>query len=387
MANKDRPLKLVALIPLRGGSKSIPLKNIKNIGGQPLCYWVITAAQNCPEISEVWVSTDHPEIKAYCLSLGAKVLDRPAELATDESSTESVMLHFMAQVDFDAVVTIQATSPLTQSEHLSEAIRLFKNNSYDSLLTCVEWKRFFWDQQGKPINYDPLYRPRRQEFAGYLMENGAFYVTARQILEKFHSRLGGKIALYQMPPETATELDEPLDWEILDGALSKRKISSMAQRLAKVRHIISDFDGVFTDNLVWTKSDGDELVVSSKADSYALSQLLPELRLPLTVLTMEKNPVVERRCAKLSLPVITGIYNKKNFLNTWLHNQKLSWSEIAYLGNDLNDLECLEAAGFSAVPADAVPRVKKVAHFISDKPGGRGFIREFLELLLIQSAT
>lgn len=381
MANKNLTERLVALVPLRGGSKSILLKNIKPVGGQPLCYWVITAAQNCPEISEVWVSTDHPEIKSYCLSLGVKVLDRPAEFATDEASTESVMLHFTSQVKYDALVTLQATSPLTEAKHLSEAIRLFKNNNFDSLLTCVEWKRFFWSHDGKPVNYDPLNRPRRQEFPGYLMENGAFYITRRQILEKHHNRLGGKIALYQMPPETATELDEPLDWEVLDAILSQKKRSSIGSQLKPIKHIISDFDGVFTDNLVWTHSEGQELVASSKADSLGLSLFLPQLGLPITVVTMEKNPVVEKRCQKLGLPVISGITNKKNFLDTWLYHQKLNWSQVAFLGNDLNDLECLAAAGFSAVPADADPIVKKHAHFIGERHGGKGFVREFLQLL------
>lgn len=381
MAGKSQSPKLVALIPLRGGSKSIPLKNIKPLGGQPLCYWVVTAALQCPEISEVWVSTDHPEIKSYCLSLGAKVLDRPDELATDEASTESAMIHFMSQVAFDALVTLQATSPLTRPQHLSEAIRLFRNNNYDSLLTCVEWKRFFWSHEGRAVNYDPTNRPRRQEFSGYLMENGAFYITKRRILEKHHNRLGGKIALYQMPADTSIELDEPLDWEILNAKLALLKTEDSELKLSRIKHIISDFDGVFTDNLVWTHSDGPELIVSSKADSYTLGQLLPKLGIPLTVVTMEKNQVVQKRCDKLSLPVISGISNKKSFLDTWLYHQKLSWADIAYLGNDLNDLDCLRAAGLSAVPADADPAVKEVAHFIGKHTGGRGFIREFLNLL------
>ena len=118
------------------------------------------------------------------LNIKVNVIDRPAELATDTASTESVMLHFMDQIDFDCLVTIQATSPLLQSNDLDQALEYFLSNKFDSLLSVVRSKRFFWDEKGFPINYNPMYRPRRQEFKGTLMENGAFYITNKDILEK-----------------------------------------------------------------------------------------------------------------------------------------------------------------------------------------------------------
>lgn len=377
----EKAKKIVALIPLRGGSKSVPLKNIKPIAGKPLCYWTVTAALRCPEIEEVWVSTDHPQIKEYCLSLGAKVIDRPEQYATDQASTESVMLHFKSKVKFDVLVTLQATSPLTQPQQLSEAIKLFLNNNFDSLLTCVEIKKFFWSREGKAMNYDYLNRPRRQDFPGYLMENGAFYLTRRQTLEKFQNRLGGRIAFYQMPPETGVELDEELDWQILEAYLLKNRPKDYQQRIRKIRCIFSDFDGVFTDNLVWTQTDGNEAVVCSKADSLGLSTHLPMLGLPLTVISTEKNAVVEKRCQKLGLSTIASVHNKKTFLDTWLANNNFSWEEVAYFGNDLNDLECINAAGFSAAPNDAQSEIKKVANFVGESSGGQGFIREVLSLM------
>jgi len=175
--------KIVALIPLRGGSKSIPYKNIKPLGGKPLSYWVCKAATEAELIDEVWVSTEDKKIKETVLSfgLGVKVIDRPKEFAQDDSSTESVMLHFAGTVPFDILVTIQATSPLTESEHLDHAIRKFVTEEYDSMVSGVTLKRFFWTHDGKPLNYEPVKRPLRQEWDGTVMENGAFYVT-----EKIH---------------------------------------------------------------------------------------------------------------------------------------------------------------------------------------------------------
>lgn len=219
-------MKTVALIPLRGGSKSILRKNIKLLAGKPLCYWVCYAASQAKGIDTVYVSTDDAEIRDTVLSLGLgiKIIDRPAEFAQDTSSTESVMLHFMEEVpDFDLLITLQATSPLTTSEDIDNAINHFSKNNLDSLLTAVRTKRFFWTEGGKAINYDYLNRPRRQDFDGFMMENGAFYITKKNILKDKKNRLGGKIGVFEMREETAIEIDEPLDWYILEKLILKNK--------------------------------------------------------------------------------------------------------------------------------------------------------------------
>jgi len=217
--------KIVALIPLRGGSKCIPFKNIKPIGGKPLCAWVLEAATRAEGIDEVYVSTDSHRIKevASSLGLGVGIIDRPARYATDEASTESVMLHFMEEVDFDVLFTVQATSPLLQSWQLNEALARFEREEMDSMLSAVRTKRFFWSDDATPINYDPLNRPRRQDFTGTLMENGAFYITRRKILEKYECRLGGRIGIYEMPGDTAVEIDDPNDWEIVSRLLEQQR--------------------------------------------------------------------------------------------------------------------------------------------------------------------
>lgn len=215
----------VALIPLRGGSKSIPKKNIKLIGGKPLSAWTLDAATGAVEIDAVYVSTDSVEIAGVVEEIGGgiKVIPRPAEFATDQASTESVMLHFMSQVDFDVLVTIQATSPLLTARDLDQAITQFQAEGLDSMLSAVRTKRFFWNDDASPINYDPLHRPRRQDFPGTLMENGAFYITKREVLERYQCRLGGKIGVYEMDESTAVEIDEPEDWVRVEGLLLKRQ--------------------------------------------------------------------------------------------------------------------------------------------------------------------
>ena len=164
--------KTVAFIPVRGGSKSIPLKNIKMINGRPLIYWTLDATVNCDDIDIVVVSTDSCEIKQVVEKYGSdkfKIINRSEEVSTDTASTESVMIEFARNYDFENIVLVQATSPLLKSEDISKGICKYFQDGIDSVLSVVRQKRFIWEEQcdySIPVNYDPLKRPRRQEFNG-----------------------------------------------------------------------------------------------------------------------------------------------------------------------------------------------------------------------------
>ena len=217
----------IAFIPVRGGSKSIPLKNIKLLYGKPLVYWTVNAAQNSKVIDKVIVATDHIEIKKTVLSFNfdkVEVYDRLEENAQDTSSTESVMLEYIERSnikDNDNFFLIQATSPLLVSEDINNMYNKMLEDKADSALSCVLNKRFYWTRDGKPINYDFMNRPRRQDFPGYMMENGACYINSVANIKKSKNRLYGKICVYEMPEYTATELDEEVDFYIIEKLMEK----------------------------------------------------------------------------------------------------------------------------------------------------------------------
>jgi len=213
---------IIAFIPARGGSKSIPLKNIKHLNGKPLIYWSIVALQNVACVNEIIVATDSEEIAKTAVSFNfskVRMYRRKAENATDTATTESVMLEYIEQSNLqndDIFMLVQATSPLTQTKHFEKALELYNKNKYDSLLSCVRNYRFFWNENGTSKNYDYRNRHRRQDFDGQLMENGAFYINTVEGIKKSQNRLCGKIGIYEMPEYTATELDEPSDWVIVE---------------------------------------------------------------------------------------------------------------------------------------------------------------------------
>ncbi|MGJ0329354.1 acylneuraminate cytidylyltransferase family protein [Aliarcobacter cryaerophilus] len=217
----------IAFIPVRCGSKSIPFKNIKEFCGKPLVYWNLEALQNSINIDNIFVATDCEEIKSVVNGFGFSkvvVYDREAQNANDTASTESVMLEFIAKQNFDdndLFFLVQATSPLTQTKDFDEALETLKNQKADSLLTCVRTKRFFWNEDGTPYNYDYKNRPRRQDFDGMLMENGAFYINTISNITKDKNRLSGKIAIHEMEEFTAVEIDEEDDWIVAEQIMRK----------------------------------------------------------------------------------------------------------------------------------------------------------------------
>jgi CMP-N-acetylneuraminic acid synthetase len=213
-----------ALIPLRIGSKGIYKKNIKKIAGKPLCEWVVRAACRAKHISEVYVSTESSEISQIIenLKLGVKVISRPPELATDIASTESVMLHALKYISSNNLVTIQATSPLLSERELDDACERFVEQKNNSLLSAVRLKRFLWSDDGKPLNYRPESRPRRQDFDGTFIENGAFYISDCKLLAETQTRLHGNVGIFQMPEDTFIEIDTPEDWLIVEKIMGER---------------------------------------------------------------------------------------------------------------------------------------------------------------------
>ncbi len=224
-----RGKKIIALIPLRGGSKSIPYKNIKEIAGHPLAYWVLKAAKESKYVDEVYVSTEDVKIKAAIesLNLGVIIIDRPEELAADTSSTISVVMDFVGKVkNFDLFMLMQATSPMTSAEDINMAIEQFFREGCDSLLSGVKEKKFIWTKDGECLNRDPLKdRPRRQDtsFPNIYSENGALYISKKEILEKYHHRLAGKIGVYETPEDAAIDIDELSDWPIAEKLLLEHK--------------------------------------------------------------------------------------------------------------------------------------------------------------------
>ena len=151
--------------------------------------------------------------------------------------------------------------------------------------------------------------------------------------------------------------------------------------LIDIKAIALDFDGVFTDNRVYVTQTGEEAVVCDRSDGMGIS-MHRKAGIPLIIISTEKNPVVSVRAAKLNIDVLQGIENKLPVLNQWAAENQLSVGQVAFIGNDINDVDCLNAAGVGIAVADAYPVAVDAADFVLTKKGGEGAVREIADLWL-----
>lgn len=222
-------MKILFVIPARGGSKGIPRKNIRILAGKPLIYYSIANAKRVSYDCDIIVSTDDNEIKTVSESCGAEVIMRPEQLATDNVTLDPVISHCVKEAEerkgyrYDIVVTLQPTSPLLTEKTLNEAIGEFIEKEYDTMISGINSPHLAWGE--KDGSYYPLYEERknRQELPKYLKETGAFVVTKRKFVTD-NSRLGSKLTIFEMPSSEAVDIDHYSDWFIAEKELSKKNI-------------------------------------------------------------------------------------------------------------------------------------------------------------------
>ena len=403
----------VAFIPVRGGSKSIPLKNIKEIHGRPLVYWTVAAACDCRAIDKVYVSTDSKDIKLcvekfcsedYDRFAKVNIIDRSPETATDTASTESAMIEFAKKHRFDNIALVQATSPMLTGEDLDNGFNAFSAPGTDSVISVVPQKRFIWgvDNEGnaKPQNYDFTKRPRRQEFEEYYVENGAFYITSRKDLLASACRLNGNVRISLMSEDTYYEIDEPSDWTVTEALMKKRDLVAAGKDNAgdeakkdseekpekeqkiKYKMFLTDCDGCMTDAGMYYSEKGDELKKFNTRDGVAF-RLLREKGIITGVITGEDVALNKRRCEKLKIDVLAqGCEDKVSCINRLCATYKIKPEEVVYIGDDLPDVDAVGFVGLGCCPADGSEAVKAVAKYVTKAKGGEGVIREVAEMIL-----
>ncbi|MBP7055361.1 MAG: acylneuraminate cytidylyltransferase family protein [Candidatus Omnitrophica bacterium] len=223
--------RIVAVIPARGGSKGIPGKNIIDFCGKPLIAWSIEQALGSALIERVYVSSDDAEICKISEYYGATAIKRPASLATASASTEGALSHAVRSVEdssgksIDAVVFLQATSPLRVTIDINSAIDLFVSKKADSLFSGSLLDDFcVWERKGRRLNsltYDYKNRGRRQEREPLFLENGSIYIFKPSVIRRYNNRLGGRIVFYPMPFWKSYEIDKSEDVEICEYYMRK----------------------------------------------------------------------------------------------------------------------------------------------------------------------
>lgn len=294
------------------------------------------------------------------------------------------MLEFADNNKFENIILIQATSPLLCTEDIDNGFKKYFEEGTDSVFSVVPQKRFLWEVDLKgnaqALNYDFYHRPRRQEFAPYYVENGAFYITSRTNLMKSKNRISGSIKVVEMKEDTFFELDEPSDWIIVEALMKKREIKKTDKFIPKM--FLTDCDGCLTDGGMYYSEKGDELKKFNTRDGMGFS-LLKRRNILTGIVTSEKVDLNRKRAEKLKLDfLIEDCYNKLDAVKKLCKEKNISLDDVIYVGDDINDIELLKQVGYSCSPIDANEKVKHEVDFITNAKGGEGVIREIVDKLL-----
>jgi len=375
----------IGFIPLRKGSKGIPHKNKRKMVGRPLFTWVLGEAI-FSNLDTIIVYTDDDTIidfinNEYHWTDKVKPIKRSEASASDTASTEIAIMEFCESVnfDFDTFCLLQATSPFTKSEDINACLEKL-NQGFDSALTVVNTHRFLWNENGEALNYNPHKRPRRQDFEGLLIENGAVYTTTKKALKTHKNRIGDNTAVVKMAEDSLLEIDSESDWIAIESLLIERQ--KREKQSKKITHVVLDVDGVFTDGTISYTKDGEHTKNFDMRDGMGL-EILRQFDVEVMVMTSENSQLVAKRMEKLKLEhVFLGVKDKYTLLKNISSKSNISLSNVAYVGDDVNDLTNICSVGWSLAPNNATDIVKTHADIVLSKNSGAGAIREACQFVI-----
>ncbi|MEU6535147.1 N-acylneuraminate cytidylyltransferase [Streptomyces sp. NPDC047000] len=410
--------RVLAVIPARGGSKGVPLKNIAPVGGVPLVARAVRECLAARHVTDVVVSTDDQAIAAAARHAGAEVVIRPAAIAGDTATSESAVLHAMDAHEerhgatVDVVLLVQATSPFLVREEIDGVAAAVAEQGADTAVTVAPFHGFVWrdaadtpasvDPQavtavgeavaaansaviegGYGVNHDKSSRPRRQDRPQDLLETGAAYAMDAAGFRKHLHRFFGRTELVRTDPARVLEIDDPHDLaraRALAPLFDAGRPDSLPTA-DDIDAVVLDFDGTQTDDRVLIDSDGREFVSVHRGDGLGIAALRRS-GLTMLILSTEQNPVVAARARKLRIPVLHGIDRKDLALKQWCEEQGIAPERVLYVGNDVNDLPCFALVGWPVAVANAHDVVRSAARAVTTVPGGDGAIREIAGWLL-----
>jgi CMP-N-acetylneuraminic acid synthetase len=226
MKKKDILPCIVALVPMRHISERVPGKNYREMAGKPLYFHILTTLKDTPEIAEVVVDTDSPDIIAGVREHfpDVRILERPEKLRDGMVPMNEILLYDTSEVEADYYLQTHSTNPLLKAETISKAIRTFVEgrDRYDSLFSVTRWQTRLYDKDGKAINHNPGELLRTQDLPPVYEENSCLYIFDRENLKERGHRIGEKPLMFEIDAIEAWDIDVELDFLIAEFLMRKR---------------------------------------------------------------------------------------------------------------------------------------------------------------------
>lgn len=407
---KSKKPEVLAIIPARGGSKSIPRKNLRLFAGHPLLAFSVAAALQAETVTRTIISTDDEEMAQIARELGAEApFLRPSEHAQDNTLDLPVFEHALTWLARnegykpDIVIQLRPTSPLRPRGLVDEAVQLLLNNpkadSARGVVPSGQNPHKMWrinaDGVMQPLlkvkGLDEHYNAPRQKLPATYWQTGHIDAIRSSVILKKHSMSGELILPVIIDPRYTVDIDTMNDWQRGEWLASSGELDAVWPGQSprpyprQVKLLVLDFDGVLSDNRVWVDETGKESIAANRSDSLGLEKL-KQSGVQVFVLSREKNPVVARRCGKLGIGYRQDIQEKGEALRQLLAELNIPAEHTIFLGNDTNDLACFPIAGCAVAVADSHPAVLRQADQRLSQRGGHGAVRELCDLIVAINA-
>ena len=219
--------RIAALVPMRHTSERVQGKNYRPLGGRPLYHHVVESLLRCPHVDEIVIDTDsdHIAADAHDAFPHVRVLMRPEEIRGGDVPMNTVLLHDVSQVSADLYLQTHSTNPLLRPQTITDAVEVFLANRdrYDSLFSVTPLHTRLYTAEGRPINHDPAVLLRTQDLPPVLEENSCLYIFTAQTLRERGNRIGARPLLYALSAEEAWDIDEEIDWTVVEALYRERE--------------------------------------------------------------------------------------------------------------------------------------------------------------------
>jgi N-acylneuraminate cytidylyltransferase len=353
-------------------------QDARSLGGRPLVLHAIDQARAARQVTRIVAVTADAELTRLIVDDGTEVVQTPAS-AGDAPVLLMAALERLGGEAFAPVlaVLIAPEFPLRKAEAIDGAIDLLCRCGADSLVAVYPLADALWMQDEFGAARLCAGSPEQSRF----IQSDVLSAVRVDAFIRTGELPTGRTVLYEVSAMSALRIDAGTDWVGAELLHRRSRMAGARALLGGVELLVFDFDGVMTDNRVLVFEDGREAVLCNRGDGLGL-EMLRKAGVPMAVISKEINPVVGARCRKLKITCLQGIEEKFAALAKIAVDRRLELAQIAYMGNDINDLECMRAVGLAIAPGDSHPEALRAADLVTSAPGGFGAVREVCDLLL-----
>ena len=379
-------MKVVAFVPIKFKSQRLENKNILPLGNKPLCYHIFETLKKIQKIDHIYVYCSNPTIKQYIPS-DIIFMKRPKSLDHNETKGLDIYKEFIKDVDADIYILTHATSPFIKSSSIEKGLDAVLYHGYDSSFRVRKAKTYGW-YQNQPLNYNLNDVVRTQDLEPIYLENSAFYIFQKELIRQ-NRRIGDNPYKVLTNKIESVDIDEIDDYNLAQNIFKSQSNNNLSLNndlkidKYKIKLIVFDFDGTMSDGKIYIDDKKRISKCYNVKDGLIIKRLTNSTH-KIIIISGGDMDFYTKKAKQLNVDIYGNIDDKMGLLKKICDDLLINMKDnVAFMGDDDNDLEVIQNVAFSACPINASNKVKNIANYISPYNGGEGAIRDFLENIII----